>query len=42
MAHIKIKNQKIKISDDALEKINKYEYFKDFNNYLQLISTYII
>jgi len=46
IAHIKIKdfdkknnknNKKIKISEDALEEINKYEYFKDFNNYLQLL-----
>ena len=41
IAHIKIKNKKLKLSEDVLEEINKYEYFKDFNNYLQLISTYI-
>jgi glycosyltransferase involved in cell wall biosynthesis len=44
IAHIKIKHnsKKIKILEDALEEINKYEYFKDFNNYLQLVSSYII
>ena len=39
VAHIKIKDidKKIEISEDAIEEINKYEYFKDFNNYLQLL-----
>ena len=43
IAHIKIKNQNFsEIPEDALKEINSYEYFKDFNNYLQLLLVYIL
>jgi hypothetical protein len=44
IAHIKIKNQNhfSEIPEDALKEINNYDYFRDFNNYLQLLLVYII
>jgi len=44
IAHIKIKNQNhfSEIPEDALKEINNYDYFKDFNNYLELLLVYII
>jgi hypothetical protein len=50
IAHIKLKNQNqnqnqnqnLILSEDALEEINKYEYFTDFNNYLDLLTNEII
>ena len=37
IAHIKLKNRNIIILEDALGEINKYDYFADFNNYLELL-----
>ena len=38
IAHIKIKEPFTIIENDAIVKIKQYEYFKDFNNYLQLLT----
>ena len=47
VAHIKLINQETKSINkinqlSALEEINKYEYFKDFNNYLELLTSITI
>jgi glycosyltransferase involved in cell wall biosynthesis len=38
VAHIKIKELFEIIEEDAIKEINQFEYFKDFNNYLQLLT----
>jgi len=40
VVHIKIKKLFLIIEDAAIAEISQFEYFKDFNNYLQLLTNY--